>query len=113
MYNIISITEKQWILSGELTKTEYRELVHLVRRFNYRDFTVKFKDHGAGRAAARLYRSATGAPHTVCFGLGEAAASYIHSCVALYKLATNEEERQEQVANAKEWVEKYGYGSRV
>lgn len=113
MYNIISTTMKQWILSGEPTKTEYRELAHLVRRFNYRGFMIKFKDRGAGRVAACYYRSAAGAPHSVCFGLDSAASSYIHTCVVLYKLAANDEERQEQINNAKEWVKQYGYGSRV
>lgn len=113
MYNVISRTSKRWIISGELTKTEYRELVHLVRRFNFRGFTLEFKDRGAGRAMACYYRSKAGSPLALCFSLGETVLFPVHTCVCLYKKATSNEERQKYITEAKETVEKYGYGFRV
>lgn len=113
MYNVISRTTKRWIVSGELTKTEYRELTHLIRRFNFRGFTIEFKNRGAGRAIACYYRSKTGDPLALCFSLGETVLFPIHTCVCLYKQAASDEERKKQIAEAKEWVKKRGYGFRV
>lgn len=118
MYKVISTSEHEWVISGEPTKTEYHELIHLIRRFSYGKFSIRFIGRGARRAPACYFQYLSPCAggkaelRRFCFSLRAAKSTQIKNCVLLYRLAKTDEERKEQVADAKHWVEQYGYGYR-
>lgn len=103
MYSINFVSSSHWEISGELTKAEYYALMRYIRIEKLVNLYVSLP---GGRVITKTTQGITSC------NPAKAITGYIHSCVALAKLAVTPEVKTQQLEDAKRWVMQKGYGYR-